>query len=268
MIGNGEAEERPAARPALGPDAAAVRRDDAAADGEPQAHARARRAAGALELVEDALLLPGGQARTAVGDRRRSLRRSPASAMMSIGVPGGVCFDGVLQQVDEDLLQQDLVHRDQRQVGGKSVVTRRPSSCSSVRMSATPATSERGCHSRCTSRAPVSTRTMSSRFATSRFMRWDSCTMVPASSRRAPASLGPSDLQQRGPRSLDRGQRGPKIVRQGAEQRGSGAARPRPRPRSGGSARPGSGARRPRPPARRGPPAAGAGRDRGTGAAP
>ena len=61
---------------------------------------------------------------------------------------------------------------------------------------------------------------MSSRFATSRLMRWDSCDDGAGQLAARAGVARAVVLQQRGPRSLDRGQRGPKIVRQGAEQRG------------------------------------------------
>ena len=139
--------------------------DDAAADGEPEPDAAAAGAAAAMELLEDRVLLPGRQARTAVGDVRDHLAAAGLGADLDRRARRGV-LGGVLQQVDEDLLQQDLVHRHQRQVrreaGGRPGG---PRSCSSVRSSATPTTSDRSCHSFCTCRAPASTRIMSSRLA-------------------------------------------------------------------------------------------------------
>ena len=92
-----------------------------------------------------------------------------------MGVPGRRVLGGVLEQVDEHLLDEQPVDRHERQIGRQDATsTSRPRSWSSMRSSAAPTTSSSGCHSLCTLSAPASSRVMSSRLRTSRLSRWAS----------------------------------------------------------------------------------------------
>src|SRR5262245_37579673 len=64
--GQGEAEGRAAAGPVLGPDAAAVSVDDAAADGQPESGPGHAGRGPAIELLEGPLLIPGRESRAPV----------------------------------------------------------------------------------------------------------------------------------------------------------------------------------------------------------
>src|SRR6188508_3036320 len=95
-----------------------MRRNDASADRQPEARPTRRRgpigAGGAMELAKDGLLLPLRDALPFV----RYLNQN-----LSIFRPGrdadrcsrGSMADGILEQVDENLLDQQLVNRHQRQ---------------------------------------------------------------------------------------------------------------------------------------------------------
>src|SRR5439155_24839714 len=111
-----EAEQRAATRPGLAPDAAAVGLDDGAADREPQAGAAAR--ADAVELVEDLLLLPGGQAGAAVGDLHDDLV-APAMRLHVDRLAGRCVLGRILDQVDEHLLDEQAIDVHGRQVLGQ-----------------------------------------------------------------------------------------------------------------------------------------------------
>src|SRR5256886_2731962 len=111
-----EAEQRAATRPGLAPDAPAVGLDDRAADREPQAGAAAR--ADAVELVEDLLLLPGGQAGAAVGDLHDDLV-APAMRLHVDRLAGRRVLGRILDQVDEHLLDEQAIDVHGRQVLGQ-----------------------------------------------------------------------------------------------------------------------------------------------------
>ena len=227
-----------------------------------------RRAAAAIELVEDALLLAGGRPGPAVGDLDDDLPAALPSAPISIGVPGGVCLAAFSSRLTNTCSSSTASIGTSGRSGGKS---RRDGS---VPRAAPPAAAARRRPRRAgaatpsaPASAPVSTRIMSSRFATSRSCAATPATIVSTSSRRAPASLGPVVLQQRARRALDRGQRRAHVVRERAQQR-------RPEPLRldldlGRRLRSASASARARPPSgRRATRAGGAGRDRGSSAAP
>src|SRR5437762_8576700 len=100
----------------LGPDAPAVRVHDALADREAEAGAPAARLLAAIKLLEDLVLLTARQPRAAVGDfdgdgAIHRGRDDPDRTSL-----GGV-LDGVVEEVDQHLLDEHVVDRDERQTG-------------------------------------------------------------------------------------------------------------------------------------------------------
>src|SRR5947208_2332336 len=100
----------------LGPDAPAVRVHDALADREAEAGAPAASRLAAVELLEDSLLPAVGQARTMVGDLNGHLAVGRGRDDPDRAVGRGV-LDGVVEQVDQHLLDEHVVHGDERQIG-------------------------------------------------------------------------------------------------------------------------------------------------------
>src|SRR3989442_10687012 len=100
----------------LGPDAPAVRLDDALADREAETGAPAAVGLPAVKLLEDLVLLPARQPRAAVGDLRGdgAVRRGRDDSDRTLG--RGV-LDRVVEEVHEDLLDEHVVDRHQRQIG-------------------------------------------------------------------------------------------------------------------------------------------------------
>src|SRR5216110_475685 len=99
----------------LGPDAPAVRPYDPLADREAEAGATAAGWVPTVELLEDLVLLARPEPRAAVGDLDghgavRRARDDPDRAV------GRRVLDGVVEQVHEDLLDEHVVHGDQRQL--------------------------------------------------------------------------------------------------------------------------------------------------------
>src|SRR5262245_18698519 len=111
-----EAEEGAAARPVLRGDRTAVRLDDGAADGKAQADPVNAGRPATVELVEDPLLVAWRKARPAVSeldpDRGRHDRGRDVDGTLGRRVP-----DGVVEEVQEELLDQLGVDRHERQVG-------------------------------------------------------------------------------------------------------------------------------------------------------
>src|SRR5437667_724364 len=100
----------------LGPDAPAVRPDDALADREAEPGAPAAVGLPAIELLEDPVLLPARQPRTAVGDLDGdgAVRRGRDDSDRALG--RGV-LERVVEEVHENLLDEHVVDRHQRQIG-------------------------------------------------------------------------------------------------------------------------------------------------------
>src|SRR5512140_1535114 len=111
-----EAEGR-ATGPLLRPDPAAVRLDDAATDGETETRAARRSVprAGPVELPEDILLGSRGNARPAVADRDDHSARGRLRADDDRRARWRV-LHRVLEEIDEDLLDEQSVDRDEREV--------------------------------------------------------------------------------------------------------------------------------------------------------
>src|SRR6185312_6374065 len=100
----GDVEDAAAALAALGPDAAAVALADLATDGQAEAGAGGfvgERVAVLVELVEDALLVAGGQADAAVGDIDEQLAVAGVGADLDGSLVGEL--EGVAEQVAEHL---------------------------------------------------------------------------------------------------------------------------------------------------------------------
>src|SRR5262245_57927173 len=94
-----EEEGDAAARKVLGPDASAVRADDALADRQAQTRAAPLARIGLVELLEHLVLAAGRQARAAVGD----LDREVLVGGRGDDVQRAACrrvLDGVVEQVD------------------------------------------------------------------------------------------------------------------------------------------------------------------------
>ena len=92
-----------------------MRTHDAFADREAEAGAAAAGLT-AVELLEDLALLSGGQSRTAIGDLHGDgpIGRGREDADRT---SGGRVLEGVVQQVDQYLLDEDVVDGYQRQIG-------------------------------------------------------------------------------------------------------------------------------------------------------
>ena len=73
----------------------------------------------ALELLEDARLVARREARPAVGHLELERAHRPLRARISIGVPGRRVLGGVLEQVDDQLLEQQRIPERERQVLGQ-----------------------------------------------------------------------------------------------------------------------------------------------------
>ena len=96
---------------------------------------------------------------------------------------------GVLQQIDEHLLQQQAIDEDQRQVGGQPHARpRAPSSSRRVRCKAEPTISSRTCHCLFGVAAPASSLDIWRMFSSSRFSRAASSAIVSSSCRRVSSS--------------------------------------------------------------------------------
>ena len=78
-----------------------------------------RRARPRTNFSKSAPRLGLGQPGPAIGDLDLDARRARRARRSSIGVPGGRVLGRVLEQVDEHLLEQHRVDRDERQVGGQ-----------------------------------------------------------------------------------------------------------------------------------------------------
>src|SRR4029453_16092886 len=105
-----------AARAVLGPDAAAVRAHDPARDREPEARSPHRRSPlGAVELLEDQLLLAGPKPRPSVGDFDDDRPSGVLGGDLDRTVRRRV-LDHVVDEVHEDLLDEDVVHGNQRKL--------------------------------------------------------------------------------------------------------------------------------------------------------
>src|SRR5437870_6066696 len=111
----GEEERDAALRQVLGPDASPVRPDDALADREAEPGAAAAAGLPAVELLEDLVLLPAGQPRAAVGDLdgHGAVRRGRDDPDRTFGRS---VLDRVVEKVHEDLLDEHVVDRHQRQI--------------------------------------------------------------------------------------------------------------------------------------------------------
>src|SRR5262245_21758703 len=110
--GQGEEEGHAAPGQVVGPDVAAVSLDDGLADGEPQPGAAGGVGRDAIEPLEDAGLFARRQPGTAVGhldgDRLVGGRGDDADGAVGRGV-----LDGVVEQVDQDLLDEHVIHEHQ-----------------------------------------------------------------------------------------------------------------------------------------------------------
>src|SRR5438093_9195226 len=109
-------EERDAPlRQVLGPDVPTVRPDDALTDREAEPGAPAAGRQAAVELLEDLVLLATGQPRAVVGDldgdRAVGRRRDDRDRASRRGV-----LEGIVEEVDQHLLDEHVVDRDQRQI--------------------------------------------------------------------------------------------------------------------------------------------------------
>jgi hypothetical protein len=96
-----------------------------------------------MELLEDLLLRPRGQARAAIGDldQHRAVRVLRAHLD---GALGRRVLEHVVEEIDQHLLDQHVVHRHERQVG------QRAGPCHAGLAEAAelaPTTSSTGCHS-------------------------------------------------------------------------------------------------------------------------
>src|SRR2546428_4025037 len=111
-----EKERDAALRQVLGPDASPVRPDDALADREAEPGAAAAAGLPAVELLEDLVLLARGQPRAAVGDLDGdgAVRRGRDDPDRTFERR---VLDRVVEKVHEDLLDEHVVDRHQRQIG-------------------------------------------------------------------------------------------------------------------------------------------------------
>ena len=101
-----------------GHDGSAMGLHDTADDGEPESDS-CRGAASPLELLEYSVFLAGRQPGPPVRNPESPPCSRRPAAPTSIGVPGGVCFAAFSSRFTSDLLQQDVIDRDQRQIGGE-----------------------------------------------------------------------------------------------------------------------------------------------------
>src|SRR5262249_38314728 len=103
-----------AARPVLGDDAAAVGLGDAAADREAEPGARAISATGAaVELVENALLLAGRDARATIGDLEAQLVVRDARRDLD-RTAGRRVTQRVLDEIGDELTKEHVVDGQER----------------------------------------------------------------------------------------------------------------------------------------------------------
>ena len=196
-----------------------------------------RRAAAAVELLENTLLLTGRQTRAPVRHVRDHLTGPARGPDLDRGARRRV-LRGVLEQVDEHLLQQDLVHRHQREVGGNDGRDR-------MAAQLVLGAEQRHARPRRTAAAipsgpaalrppPGSCRAGWQRAGPS---AGTPARCVAARSRRA-AGDGLGVLEQGARRALDGRQRRPHVVRQRAQRARCAGARPPPPLRTLGCARP------------------------------
>ena len=146
----------------------------------------------------------------------------PASAARHLDrAPGRRVLERVLEQVDQHLLDQHVVHRHERQVGGaRGVVTARRARALPKRPSAAPTTSSTGCHSFWTlQRARLEARHVEQVAAPGGPAARPPRAIVSSRSRRVPASRCRLVLEQGARRAGDRGERRAQVVRDRAQQR-------------------------------------------------
>ena len=111
----GEAKRGSPVRPLLHPDTADVRAHDTPTDREPEADPAALTLVHAIEFLEDALDVGLVDPRAAIGNLDLDLALQGSRSDVDRAARGGV-LDGVLDEVDEHLLDQDRVEGHERQI--------------------------------------------------------------------------------------------------------------------------------------------------------
>src|SRR5262245_62697274 len=116
--GQDEPEGRASFGPIERPDTAAVGLDDGAADRESQSRPASLGPRASVELFEDAILLARGQAGPPISNLHDGLALLGPSAHVDLRARRRV-LGRVLEQVDEHLLEQHLVHGNEPEVGAE-----------------------------------------------------------------------------------------------------------------------------------------------------
>ena len=195
--------------------------DEAARDREPEAGAGAHLVAllRAVELVEDAAPVGRRNAVALVEDLQRD-RIPVAPALDRDRGVGRRIFGGVVEQIEQHLLEQHGVELQHRQVGGELQLD--TLCCARIlpaRRSALPTISPRSCSAAFGTMAPDSSLVMSSRLAMKRLSRSDSSMMVASRSRFSRVVRLADEIAQRAGGAEHRGQRRLQIVRDRGQQR-------------------------------------------------